>query len=220
MTNERKYNYRHKKKLSPLLDSSTLVAFDRFLFAFTIASHIILVATSISLIVVISIAEFLAIRKNDKFYGVLSRRLAKVFVISFGVGTASGIVMAVELVTLFPTFMTLVAETGVIALLYAEVFAFFLEILAVVMYVYYPGSFRNKFTHWVVSLFIAAGTIMSALFITMVNAWMNTPNGFNMAVFIQTGKVTGVDAFAPFITSSTLAEVSHVLVTTLFAGSC
>ena len=109
---------------SPLLDSSTLVAFDRFLFAFTIASHIILVATSISLIVVISIAEFLAIRKNDKFYGVLSKRLSKVFVISFGVGTASGIVMAVELVTLFPSFMTLVAETGVISLLYGEVFAF------------------------------------------------------------------------------------------------
>ena len=87
------------------------------------------------------------------------------------------------------------------------------------MYVYYADSFRSKFTHWIVSLFIAAGAIMSALFITMVNAWMNTPNGFNMAVFIQTGKVTGVDAYAPFITSSTLAEVFHVLVTTLFAGS-
>ncbi len=78
----------------------------------------------------ISIAEFLAIKKNDKFYGVLSKRLSKVFVISFGVGTASGIVMAVELVTLFPSFMTLVAQTGAISLLYSEIFAFFLEILA------------------------------------------------------------------------------------------
>ncbi len=87
------------------------------------------------------------------------------------------------------------------------------------MYVYYADSFRSKFTHWIVSLFIAAGTIMSALFITMVNAWMNTPNGFNIAVFMQTGNVTGVNAFGPFITTSTLAEVFHVLVTTLFAGS-
>ena len=34
--------------------------FDRFLFAFTIASHIMLVCVSIALIVIISIAEFLS----------------------------------------------------------------------------------------------------------------------------------------------------------------
>ena len=76
-----------------------MVFFDRFLFAFTIASHIILVAVSISLIVVISVAEFQSLRKKDRYYGILAKKLSKVFVISFGVGTASGIVMAVELVS-------------------------------------------------------------------------------------------------------------------------
>jgi cytochrome d ubiquinol oxidase subunit I len=200
-----------------LLDAFSMELFDRFLFAFTIASHIILVSMSIALIVVISISEFLAIRRSDIYYSALSRRLSKVFVIIFGVGTASGIVMAVELVTLFPTFMTLVSQTGAIAVFYAEIFAFFLETIALVMYVYYADYF-SKYTHWVLSIFIAAGAILSAVFITMINAWMNTPNGFDAAVFIQSGNVTGIDIWAPFVTSSTLAEVVHVLPTVLFAG--
>ena len=76
----------------------TMVAFDRFLFAFTLASHITLVATSIALIVIIVLAECLSIRRGDPPFADLARRLTKVFTISFGVGTASGIVMAVELV--------------------------------------------------------------------------------------------------------------------------
>ena len=97
------------------VDPGSMLTFVRFLFAFTIGSHILLVSTSIALILLISISEFLAIRRHDPVYEALARRLSKVFVISFGVGTASGIVMAVELVGLFPSFMTLVSSTGAIS---------------------------------------------------------------------------------------------------------
>ena len=201
------------------VDAAAMALFDRFLFAFTIASHIIIVSISIALIVMISVAEFISIRRNDGYYSALSTRLSRVFVISFGVGTASGIVMAVELVTLFPGFMTLVSQTGVIALFYAEVFAFFLETIALVLYVYYAGYFRGKYSHWVLSLFVMGGTLTSAVFITMVNAWMNTPNGFDFASFIQSGKVSAVDPWAPFNTASTFGEIAHVLPTMLFTGA-
>ncbi len=193
--------------------------FDRFLFAYTIGTHIILVTMSITLIVLISIAEFIGIRRNDQHYLTLSERLTKVFVISFGVGTASGIVMAVEMINLFPAFMTLVSKTGAIALFYAEVFAFFLETISLVIYVYYRKAFTGKYTHWILSIFIALGTIGSAVFITMVNAWMNSPNGFNLPQFIATGQVTGVNPWAPFITPTTFAQVAHVITTTVFTGA-
>jgi cytochrome d ubiquinol oxidase subunit I len=200
-----------------LLDASTIATFDRFLFAFTIASHIILVSMSIALIIVISAAEFISLRRNDRYYRALSRRLSKVFVIFFGVGTASGVVMAVELVTLFPAFMTLVSQTGAILILYAEIFAFFLETISLVIYIYY-AKYLSNLAHWVLSIFIAAGALLSAVFITMLNAWMNTPNGFDAAAFIQSGNVTGIDPWAPFITTSTFSELVHVLPTVLFAG--
>jgi len=198
-----------------------MLSFVRFLFAFTIGSHILLVSTSIALVILISVSEFLSIRKQDPVYEALARRLSKVFVISFGVGTASGIVMAVELVGLFPSFMTLVSSTGAVVLLYAEVSAFFLEVLALVLYVYYWNSFRKRYYHWITSLFVVFGTLASAVLITMLNAWMNTPNGFDVSAFISSGfnTITDVEPFAAFLTVSTVAQVFHVLVTTLFAGT-
>jgi len=203
------------------VDPGSMLTFVRFLFAFTIGSHILLVSTSIALILLISISEFLAIRRHDPVYEALARKLSKVFVISFGVGTASGIVMAVELVGLFPSFMTLVSSTGAIVLLYAEVSAFFLEVLALVLYVYYWNKFRGRYSHWIVSVFVVIGTLGSAVFITMVNAWMNTPNGFDVSAFVSTSfkTITGVEPFAAFLTTSTVSQVFHVLVTTLFAGT-
>jgi len=201
-----------------------MTGFDRFLFAFTIGSHITLVATSIALILTIVLAEFLGIYHSDKDYANLAKRLTKVFTISFGVGTASGIVMAVELTTLFPVFVTVGAQTGVMELFYFEIFAFFLETLFLVLYVYYANAFRGKWTHFIAGCLVLAGTLLSAVLITSVNAWMNTPNGIDVQAFLQglqSGKfvVTGVNPWSPFMTTSTFAEVSHVLSTTLFAGS-
>lgn len=196
----------------------SMAEFDRFLFAYTIGSHIILVSASIGLILLITILEILVLRRSDPRYSALIRRLKKVFVVSFGVGTASGIVMAVELVNLFPGFMTLVSKTGVIAAFYAEVFTFFLETIALVIYVYYSSVFRWKYTNVVLSLLVAGGTLLSGVFITMVNAWMNTPTGFNIQAYISNGSVTGVNPWAAFVTPSTFGEIAHVLTTTVLAG--
>ena len=129
--------------------------------------------------------------------------------------------MAVELVLLFPVFMTLVAQTGAIVLFGAEMFAFFLEILALVLFVYYRNAFRSRYSHWALSVVIIVGTMASAVLITMVNAWMNTPNGFDLSAFVSSGfkTVSQVQPLAAFLTPSTLSEVVHVLATTVFAGS-
>ena len=187
------------------------VDFDRFLFAFTIGSHILLVSVSIALALVISAAEFLSARRQDKYFGALARRLLRPFVVSFGIGTASGIVMAVELVNLFPGFMTLVSQTGVIAVFYVEIFAFFLETVFLVVYAYYGNLFRGRYSRWGLTLPIVIGTLLSAVLIVMVNAWMNTPNGFDIAAYTAHGTVTGVNPWAPFFTASTGTEVLHVL---------
>lgn len=191
--------------------SFPMVNFDRFLFAFTVGSHILLVSLSIGLGILISAVEFLAARSSDKYYRSLARRLVRPFVVSFGIGTASGIVMAVELVNLFPGFMTLVSETGVIAIFYVEIFAFFLETIFVVVYVYYGKTFTGRYTRWLLTVPIVAGTLLSAVLIVMVNSWMNTPNGFNIGAYLSTGQVTGVNPWAPFFTTSTGYEVFHVL---------
>ncbi len=198
--------------------SIPMVNFDRFLFAFTIGSHILLVCVSIGMAILLCAAEFLAARSSDPYYAALARRLLRPFVVSFGVGTASGIVMAVELVNLFPGFMTLVSETGVIAIFYVEIFAFFLETIFLVVYLYFGRAFRGRYTRWVLTLPIVLGTLLSAVLIVMVNAWMNTPNGFNIGEYLATGTVTGVNPWAPFLTTSTGYEVFQVLTAVPLTG--
>ena len=195
--------------------------FDRLLFAFTIGSHILLVSLSIGMAIMICISEFLFARTKDKYYGALVRRLIRPFVVSFGIGTASGIVMAVELVNLFPRFMTLVSQTGVIAIFYIEIFAFFLETIFLVVYVYYGTTFKGRYSRWALTVPIMVGTLLSAVLIVMVNAWMNTPNGFDIGTYVASGSnytVTGVNPWAPFLTVSTGYEVFHVLASVPLTG--
>ncbi|QRF75286.1 cytochrome bd-II oxidase subunit 1 [Thermoplasmatales archaeon] len=196
----------------------SIVNFDRFLMGYTLAAHILIVTLSIALSIMVSLTEFMAIRKKDIYYGVIARRLSKALIIFFAVGTASGTVLAVELFSLFPNFMVLIAKVDILPFYY-EVFAFFLETICLVIYIYYWDYFKNRYHHWIFSLFVAAGTVLSAVFITMINAFMNTPSGFNIPVYISTGVLTDINPLAAIANSSAFSEISHVVTTTVAAGS-
>ncbi|BAB59224.1 cytochrome d oxidase [Thermoplasma volcanium GSS1] len=195
-----------------------ITTFDRLLFAYSIGVHIILVTMSISTIVVLSVAEYLGIKYKDKYYDLLAKRLAKVFTIFFAIGTASGIVMAAELVILFPKFFSVVAAVAMVPF-YLEIFAFMTETIFLIIYIYYWDFFKNRITHWILTFFIGAGTLGSAAFIVMVNAWMNTPNGFNIGVYEKTGAITDVNPWASLNSPSFMSEIAHVVPVTLLAGT-
>ena len=196
----------------------SIINFDRFLMGYTLAAHILIVTLSIALSIMVSLSEFLAIRKKDVYYGVLAKRLSKALIIFFAVGTASGTVLAVELFSLFPNFMVLIAKVDILPFYY-EVFAFFLETICLVIYIYYWDFFKNRYHHWIFSLFVAAGTVLSAVFITMINAFMNTPSGSNIPVYISTGVLTDINPLAAIANPSAFSEISHVVTTTIAAGS-
>jgi len=102
---------------------------------------------------------------------------------------------------------------------YIEAFAFFMETIFIGIYLYSWGKFKSKSAHLLTGIPIAVGGALSAMLITMINAWMNTPAGFNIQAFIQSGVVSGVMPFAVFHTQSTWLEVVHVMFTAYFAGS-
>ncbi|HLH86471.1 MAG TPA: cytochrome ubiquinol oxidase subunit I [Thermoplasmataceae archaeon] len=192
----------------------SVIDFDRILMGFTLGAHILIVTLSISLAVIISAAEFIGLKRKDVYFESLARRLAKALVIFFAVGTASGTVLAVELFSLWPAFMVFIAKIDILPFYY-EVFAFFLETISLVLYVYYWDAFHNRYRHWALSLFVAIGTVMSAVFITMINAFMNTPAGFT----IVNGEPTDINPLAAVMAPSGFFEISHVVTTTLAAGS-
>ncbi|MDG7039153.1 MAG: cytochrome ubiquinol oxidase subunit I [Nitrososphaerota archaeon] len=196
----------------------SIVIFDRFLMGFALAVHIIIASIGIALPVIILVAEFIGIRYHDPYYKVLAKRLAVVFVILFAVGTASGTVVALNLLFLWPQFMVVVGQVAILPL-YAEVFAFFLESIFVGIYFYSWDRFSNGYLHLLTGIPVAVGASLSAVFITLINSFMNTPVGFNISKYLSTGAVTGVNPYAVFSSPASFLEVPHVLSTSFFAAS-
>ena len=60
--------------------------FDRFLFAYTIGSHIIIVSASIALSLILAILEFMITRKNVPEYKTMLFKIKRMFIVSFGGG--------------------------------------------------------------------------------------------------------------------------------------
>ncbi len=185
---------------------------------FSLAVHIALVLVGIFLPLIIMIAEYLGIRYKDKYYLVLSRRLSTAFVIFFAVGTASGLLVAVNLLFLWPSFMALASQVAILPV-FLEVFAFFMESIFLAIYIFSYKTIGNTYKHVAIIGIVVLGAALSAIFITMLNSWMNTPVGFNIAAYLQTGNVIVTNPLAVFTSPSGSIEIPHVLATTYFAGS-
>ena len=195
----------------PVLD------FDRFLMGFSLGVHIILAVIGIALPAIIVTAEVVGIKRKDPYYIRIAKRLTIMLIIFFAVGTASGTLVALELLFLWPKFMVLVGSVAILTL-YIEVFAFFLEAIFLGVYVYSWDKFKNRYVHAFTGVLVALGAVLSAVFITMLNAFMNTPVGFNISEYLKGGIITGVHPLAVLATPSTLIEVMHVVSTSYFAG--
>ena len=194
------------------------IDFDRFTMGFSLGVHIILAVLGMALPVIIMLAEYLAIKHKDEYYAVLSKRLTTVFVVFFAVGVASGFLVAINLLFLWPSFMALVSQVA-IAPVYLEVFAFFTEAIFLVIYLFYRDVFSHKYVRVLLMGIIAVGGAASAVLITILNSFMNTPVGFNIAAYLQNGTVTGINPLATFAAPAVGIEVPHVLATSYLAGS-
>ncbi|MCW1297152.1 MAG: cytochrome ubiquinol oxidase subunit I [Candidatus Rehaiarchaeum fermentans] len=189
------------------MDLASYLIFSRFIQGFSLGVHIIFASLGIGLPIIIVISEILG--RKDKYFLLLAKKLIRPFIVLFAIGTASGIIVALELFVLWPNFMTLVGQVAILPF-YVEVFAFFAESIFIGVYFY---SLKNlgKISHIISGLIIAIGASLSGALITMINAFMNTPTGFNIQAYLTKGIITDVNPLSVFNTPSTFVEISHVL---------
>src|SRR5215471_340116 len=177
----------------------------RSLMGLTLAFHIIFAAIGVSLPLMMTIAEWRWRRTNDPAYLLLAKRWAKGTAILFAVGAVSGTVLSFELGLLWPRFMQLAGP--IVGLPFSlEGFAFFTEAIFLGVYLY--GWDRIPRTaHLAAGVIVAVSGAASAVFVVMVNAWMNTPTGITMSG----GAVASVDPIAGMFNPSTLQQTIHML---------
>jgi cytochrome bd ubiquinol oxidase subunit I len=181
------------------------VALARATMGTSLAFHIVFAALGVGLPVLLVVAEGLGLWRRDAVWMDLARRWSRAFGLLFAIGAVSGTVLSFELGLLWPRFMAL--SGSMVGLPFtAEGFAFFLEAIFLGLYLY--GWDRlSPFRHWLCGLPIAISGAASALFVVMVNAWMNTPAGFQLV----DGQVTSVDPLAAALNPSVGSQDPHML---------
>lgn len=146
-------------------------------FAFTMSFHFILPAFSIGLASYLAVLKGLWLATADERYDVLFRFWIRIFAVVFAMGVVSGIVMSYQFGTNWSGYAD---KTGPVIgplMAYEVLTAFFLEagFLGVMLF----GRERvGEGLHFVATLCVALGTLISAFWILAANSWMQTPTGF------------------------------------------
>lgn len=184
------------------------VFFSRVLTELTLSFHIIYATIGVGIPLMIMIAQWVGIKKNDEHYILMARRWTRGFVITVAVGVVTGTAIGLQLSLLWPNFMELAGN--VIALpLFMETFAFFFEAIFLGIYLYTWDRFENQKKHLLLLIPVAIGASFSAVFITIVNAFMNAPQGFDLV----NGQLVNVNPVLAMFNPAMPTKVAHVLAT-------
>jgi cytochrome d ubiquinol oxidase subunit I len=153
------------------------VVLARAQFAFTMSFHIVFPAFSIGLASYLAVLEALWLWSGREVFINLFQYWLKIFAVAFGMGVVSGIVMSYQFGTNWSAFAD---KTGPIIgplMAYEVLTAFFLEagFLGVMLFGLERVGHR---LHFLATLMVATGTLISAFWILSANSWMQTPAGY------------------------------------------
>lgn len=168
-------------------------------FGWTISVHIIFASLSVGLAPFIVYFTWKDVRTDDERFTRLRSFWVKVFAAGFVMGTVTGIPMSFQFGTNFPQFAEVAGELIGGPLAFEAKMAFFLE--AVFLGVLLFGQERvSDRTYILSSVLVGVGAWLSAFWILIVNAWMQTPQGFEMITRngMEVAKLT--DPLAAFFT--------------------
>ncbi|MFZ9352959.1 MAG: cytochrome ubiquinol oxidase subunit I [Candidatus Limnocylindrus sp.] len=179
--------------------------------------HIVFSVLGMALPVLIVGVEWKSLRDPKGPWLALARTWSKAMAVLFVIGAVSGTALSMEFGLLWPTFMR--QAGGVIGLPFAlEGYAFFVEAIFLGIYIYGWDRLTPR-AHWLVGIPIAVSGMMSGAFITIVNAWMNGPVGFDVIAgpngpIIDQSSANPIGAMlAPMV----ITQVPHVLLSALVA---
>ena len=173
--------------------------------ALSLGFHIVFAEIGIAMPLLMVLAEWRWRRTRDEVFLRLAKRWAKGSAILFAVGAVSGTVLSFELGLLWPRFMQFAGP--IIGLPFSlEGFAFFTEAIFLGVYLYGWERISAR-AHLIAGVLVAVSGAASAIFVVMVNAWMNTPTGVSMSG----GQIVSIDPIAGMLNPSSFQQSLHML---------
>ncbi len=151
----------------------------RIQFGFTISFHILFPAFTIGLASYLAVLEALWLKTGREVYRDLYRFWVRIFAVSFGMGVVSGVVMSYEFGTNWSRLSDIAGNILGPLLTYEVLTAFFLEAGFLGIMLFGWGRVGRKL-HFLATLLVAVGTLISSFWILSANSWMHTPAGYAM----------------------------------------
>src|ERR1700753_1964773 len=160
-----------------MFESWDAVGLARAQFAFTMSFHIVFPAFSIGLASYLAVLEALWLWTGREVFINLFNYWLKIFAVAFGMGVVSGIVMSYQFGTNWSVFSDKAGPIIGPLMAYEVLSAFFLEagFLGVMLF---GMSKVGPRLHFVATLMVAFGTLLSATWILAANSWMQTLAGW------------------------------------------
>jgi cytochrome bd ubiquinol oxidase subunit I len=146
--------------------------------ALSFAIHIPLVCFGVAFPGLVIFMEWLGLRTGKAHFTEIARRWSKVMITLFAAGVVSGTLLSFELGMLWPGFMASFGDVFGLAF-GLEGFSFFIEAIFIAIYVYGWDRLSPKW-HLLSGVPAMATGITGSLLVISVNAWMNSPSGFDL----------------------------------------
>lgn len=163
-------------------DFTSVVDWSRAQFALTAMYHWIFVPLTLGLSFLIAFMETKYVLTGDEFWKRTTKFWMKLFGVNFAVGVATGIILEFEFGTNWSNYSYFVGDIFGAPLAIEGIFAFFMESTFIAVMFFGWNKVSKKF-HLTATWLTAIGASLSALWILVANAWMQSPVGmeFNPA---------------------------------------
>jgi cytochrome d ubiquinol oxidase subunit I len=190
----------------------------RLQFAFTVGFHYIYPPLSIGLGVLLVLMEGMYLKTKKPIYEVMTKFWVKIFALTFAIGVATGIVMEFEFGTNWATYSRFVGDVFGSALAAEGIFAFFLESGFLAILVFGWDKVSSK-VHFLSTIMVSLGSMLSAVWIVVANSWQQTPAGFHIVGQGLHARAEITDFWQMVFNPSSMDRLLHVLSGAWLAGS-
>jgi cytochrome d ubiquinol oxidase subunit I len=156
--------------------AENLVDLSRLQFAVTALYHFLFVPLTLGLVWILVIMEGTYVLTGQKIYKDMTKFWGKLFGINFALGVTTGITMEFQFGTNWAYYSHYVGDVFGAPLAIEGLMAFFLESTFIGLF-FFGWDRLSKGKHLMVTILLAVGSNLSALWILIANGWMQNPVG-------------------------------------------
>jgi cytochrome bd ubiquinol oxidase subunit I len=190
------------------LISNELVDLSRLQFAVTALYHFLFVPLTLGMVWILAIMESVYVMTGNVVWKDMTRFWGKLFGINFALGVTTGITMEFQFGTNWAYYSHYVGDIFGAPLAIEGLMAFFLESTMIGLF-FFGWDRLSRRQHLLVTLLMAAGTNLSALWILIANGWMQNPVGAEFSY--QTMRMEMTDFWAVLFNPDAQAKFVHTV---------